>query len=64
MSDQIIREDLRGDAEILRLRLQAAHAEVERLRLTFEERQVIFRAMYRVGGADSAKLWSLLERTK
>ena len=32
--------------------------------LTDEERQVIFRAMYRVVGADSAKLWSLLERTK
>ena len=64
MSDQIIREDLRGDAEISRLRLQAAHAEVERLRLTDEERQAMMRAMYRVVGADSAILWSLLERTK
>ena len=32
--------------------------------LTDEERQVIFRAMYRVVGADSAILWSLLKRTK
>jgi hypothetical protein len=64
VSDQIIREDLRGDAEISRLRLQAAHAEVERLRLTDEERQAMMRAMYRVVGADSAILWSLLERTK
>jgi hypothetical protein len=32
--------------------------------LTDEERQVIFRAMYRAAGADSAILWSLLERTK
>jgi hypothetical protein len=32
--------------------------------LTDEERQVIFRAMYRVVGADSAILWSLLDRTK
>jgi hypothetical protein len=32
--------------------------------LTDEERQVIFRAMYRAVGADSAILWSLLERTK
>ncbi len=32
--------------------------------LTDAERQVIFRAMYRAAGADSAILWSLLERTK
>jgi hypothetical protein len=32
---------LRGDAEIARLRLQAAHAEVERLRLTDAERDVL-----------------------
>ena len=32
---------LRGDAEISRLRLQAAHAEVERLRLTDAEREAI-----------------------
>jgi len=32
--------------------------------LTDEEREVIFRAMYRAAGADSAILWSLLERTK
>jgi hypothetical protein len=32
--------------------------------LTDEERQVIFRAMYRAAGVDSAILWSLLERTK
>jgi hypothetical protein len=32
--------------------------------LTDEEREVIFRAMYRVAGADSAILWSLLERLK
>jgi len=31
----------RGDAEISRLRLQAAHAEVERLRLTDEEREAV-----------------------
>ena len=41
MSEQIIRDDLRGDAEIARLRLQAAHAEVERLRLTDAEREAI-----------------------
>jgi hypothetical protein len=41
MSDQIILDDLRGDAEIARLRLQAAHAEVERLRLTDAERQAV-----------------------
>ena len=43
MSDQIILDDLRGDAEIARLRLQAAHAEVERLRLTDAEREAIER---------------------
>jgi hypothetical protein len=32
---------MRGDAEIARLRLQAAHAEVERLRLTDEEREAV-----------------------
>jgi hypothetical protein len=32
---------MRGDAEIARLRLQAAHAEVERLRLTDAERFVL-----------------------
>jgi hypothetical protein len=32
--------------------------------LTDEERQVIFRAMYRAAGVDSAVLSSLLERTK
>jgi hypothetical protein len=32
--------------------------------LTDEERQVIFRAMYRAAGVDSEILWSLLERTK
>jgi len=32
--------------------------------LTDEERQVIFRAMYRAAGVDSAILWSLLRRTK
>jgi hypothetical protein len=42
MSDQIIREDLRGDAEIARLRLQAAHAEVERLGLTDAEGPMCF----------------------
>ena len=31
--------------------------------LTDEERQAMMRAMYRVVGADSAILWSLLERT-
>jgi hypothetical protein len=44
MSDQIILDDLRGDAEIARLRLQAAHAEVERLRLTDAEREAIERS--------------------
>jgi hypothetical protein len=38
--------------------------QVAELRLTDEERQVIFRAMYRAAGVDSAILWSLLERTK
>jgi hypothetical protein len=32
--------------------------------LTDEERQAIFRAMYRAAGVDSAVLSSLLERTK
>jgi hypothetical protein len=32
--------------------------------LTDEERQVIFRAMYRAAGVDSAVLGSLLERTR
>ena len=32
--------------------------------LSDEEREAIMRAMYRVVGADSAILWSLLERTK
>jgi hypothetical protein len=36
---------MRGDAEIARLRLQAAHAEVERLRLTDEEREAIREAV-------------------
>jgi hypothetical protein len=36
-------DDLRGDAEIARLRIQAAHAEVERLRLTDAEREAIER---------------------
>jgi hypothetical protein len=36
----------------------------EELRLTHLERQVIFRAMYRAAGVDSAVLSSLLERTK
>jgi hypothetical protein len=62
MSDQIIRDDLRGDAEISRLRLQAAHAEVERLRLTDAEREAI--AWYAgYGAGDHAKtLQALLER--
>jgi hypothetical protein len=49
-------------------RLTAANTwlkeEIKRLRLTDEERQVIFRAMYRAAGVDSAVLSSLLERTK
>jgi hypothetical protein len=49
-------------------RLSAANTwlqeEIKRLRLTDEERQAMMRAMYRVVGADSAILWSLLERTK
>ena len=32
--------------------------------LTDAEREAMMRAMYRVAGADSAILWSLLERTK
>jgi len=45
-------------------RVQQLEAEVARLSLTDEERQAMMRAMYRVAGADSAILWSLLERTK
>jgi muconolactone delta-isomerase len=45
-------------------RVQQLEAEVARLRLTFEERQAMMRAMYRVVGADSEILWSLLERTR
>jgi hypothetical protein len=45
-------------------RVQQLEAEVEKLRLTDKERQVIFRAMYRAVGADSEILWSLLERTR
>jgi len=48
-------------------RLSAANTwlqeEIKRLRLTHLERQVIFRAMYRATGVDSAVLGSLLERT-
>ena len=51
------------EGEPLALMDEAAD-EIERLRLTDEERQVIFRAMYRVVGADSAILWSLLKRSK
>jgi hypothetical protein len=69
MSDQIIQEDLRGDAEVARLRLQAAHAEVERLRLTDAEREAIgWFANYGyssdgVPGRNAATLRGLLERT-
>jgi len=49
-------------------RLSAANTwlqqEIKRQRLTHLERQVIFRAMYRATGVDSAVLSSLLERTK
>jgi hypothetical protein len=45
-------------------RVQQLEADVARLRLTDEEREAMMRAMYRVVGADSAILWSLLERTK
>ena len=38
--------------------------QVAEMRLTDEEREALMRAMYRVVGADSAILWSLLERTK
>ena len=45
-------------------RVQQLEAEVERLRLTGMERAAMMRAMYRAVGADSAILWSLLERTR
>ncbi len=62
---------LRGDAEISRLRLQAAHAEVERLRLTDAEREAICQAVTAYDGNDddeqcaeiAATLRGLLERT-
>jgi hypothetical protein len=65
-------DDLRGDAEIARLRLQAAHAEVERLRLTDAEREAICQAVTAYDGNDddeqcaeiAATLRGLLERTK
>jgi hypothetical protein len=65
-------DDLRGDAEIARLRLQAAHAEAERLRLTDEERTAIGLArsvfedykMSRLHSAADEVLERLLERTK
>jgi hypothetical protein len=70
MSDQIIRED-RGDAEIARLRLQAAHAEVERLRLTDAERFVLREVRDIYADEDDVKcneiaavIDGLLERTK
>jgi hypothetical protein len=44
--------------------LDEAADEIERLRLTFKERQAMMRATYRVVGADSEILWSLLERTR
>jgi hypothetical protein len=47
-----------------RIQIAQLESEIDRLRLTDEERQVIFRAMYRVVGADSQILCSLLERTK
>ena len=68
------RAEMRGDAEIARLRLQAAHAEVERLRLTDEEREAIGRDLDwlkwcednrqigDVGRKDIATLRGLLER--
>ena len=40
------------------------HCSLTSFTLTGQERQAIMRAMYRVAGADSARLWSLLERTK
>jgi hypothetical protein len=62
---------MRGDAEIARLRLQAAHAEVERLRLTDAEREAICQAVTAYDGNDddeqcaeiAATLRGLLERT-
>ncbi len=47
-----------------RIKIARLESEVARLRLTFEERQAMMRAMYRVVGADSEIFWSLLERTK
>ena len=59
---------LRGDAEGARLRLQAAHAEVERLRLTDAEREAIAGTIAfehgRVAIAWAATLRGLLDRTK
>jgi len=40
------------------------HCSLTPFTLTDQERQVIFRAMYRVAGEDSKILWSLLERTR
>ncbi len=62
---------LRGDAEISRLRLQAAHAEVERLRLTDAERFVLREVRDIYADEDDVKcneiaavLDGLLERTR
>lgn len=41
MTDHADLTSLRGDAEVTRLRLEAAHAEVERLRLTHAEREAV-----------------------
>lgn len=55
-----------GDAEVARLRLAAAHAEIERLRLLPEERCAIERAASFLEGSgwSGATLRGLLERLK
>ena len=44
MTDRDDLSRLRGDAEVARLRLEAAHAEIDRLRLTDAEREAVERA--------------------
>lgn len=58
---------LRGDAEVARLRLEAAHAEIARLRLTDAEREALHHVvgdMADITGPVEDTLRGLLERTK
>jgi hypothetical protein len=72
MTDQGEIASLRGDANVARLRLEAAHAEIDRLRLTDAEREAIEVARNAYADDDgnaecesiATVLSGLLERTK